>query len=125
MAERYPPELQQQAARLQQLQQQLAQILTEKTVVQTELREVNRALDVLKDLPDDAIVYKSAGHLLIKISKSNAEKELNDKKELLELRLKSLEKQESIIRSQINEVQSRINEIMARSYGRRSETRAS
>ncbi|HDI02126.1 MAG TPA: prefoldin subunit beta, partial [Ignisphaera sp.] len=56
------------------------------------------------------------GHLLIKISKSDAEKELNERKELIELRLKTLEKQEGLIRQQLSELQSKINQYVASLY---------
>ncbi len=40
MAERLPPEVQQQIVKLQQLQAQLNQVVTEKNVLEQELREV-------------------------------------------------------------------------------------
>ncbi len=116
MAERLPPDVQQQLVKLQQLQAQLNQVMTEKALLQQELRDVTRALDILKDIPEDAEVYRSSGHLLIRISKSDAEKELNERKELIELRLKTLDKQESLIRQQISELQSKINQAVASLY---------
>lgn len=116
MTERLPPEVQQHVVKLQQLQSQLSQILSEKNVVEGELREINRALDILKDLEPGTPIFKSVGHLLVKVSKENVEKELNDRKEILELRLKSLEKQEQLLRNQLNEVQSKVNEYLAKLY---------
>ncbi|MEM3905235.1 MAG: prefoldin subunit beta, partial [Sulfolobales archaeon] len=43
-----------------------------------------------------------------------------DKKEILELRLKSIERQEQLLRSQLNELQSKINEYLAKIYGRQA-----
>jgi len=108
MVERVPPEVQQQIVKLQQLQAQLNQVLAEKSVLEQELREVSRALEVLKDIPEDGEVFRVAGHLLVRIKKSDAEKELNERKELIELRLKTLEKQESLLRQQISDLQSKI-----------------
>ncbi|MEM2628012.1 MAG: prefoldin subunit beta, partial [Ignisphaera sp.] len=87
MAEKIPPEVQQHAIKYQQIQTQLNQLIAEKSVLEQELREINRALEVLKNVPNDTEVYRAAGHLLIKISKEVAEKELNERKELIELRI--------------------------------------
>ncbi|MEM0044053.1 MAG: prefoldin subunit beta [Sulfolobales archaeon] len=117
MAETLPPELQQYVLKLQQLRNKLNQIIAEKSVVQAQLREAERALEVLKSVSQDAPVYKAAGHLLVKVSKEDAEKDLNDKKDLLELRLKSLEKQEASLNTEIKNLESKINEIIGRYYG--------
>ena len=116
MTERLPPEVQQYVVKLQQIQGQLSQILSEKQVVESELREVDRALGVLKNLDPQTPIFKSVGHLLIKVDKESVEKELNDKKEILELRLKSLSKQEELLRSQLNQIQGKINEYLAKLY---------
>ncbi|HID80744.1 MAG TPA: prefoldin subunit beta, partial [Ignisphaera sp.] len=43
MAEKLPPEVQQQIVKLQQLQAQLNQVVTEKALLQQELRDISRA----------------------------------------------------------------------------------
>lgn len=118
MAESLPPELQQQVIKYQQLQAQLNQVLAEKSVIEQELREINRALEILKNTPDDVDLYRSAGHLLIKVSKNDAERELSERKELLELRLKTLGRQESLIRQQLADVQSKLSQYMSSVYKR-------
>jgi len=121
LAERIPPEVQQNLVKLQQLQAQLTQIVAERNVLQSELREIEKALSILKELGEDAEVYRSAGHLLIRVKKEDAVKELEDRKEVIEIRLKSLEKQESLVRSRINEVQSQVNKYLAKVYGGRGQ----
>lgn len=116
MAERVPPEVQHYAVKYQQLQNLLAQILTEKSAVETELKEVNRVLSELEKLPDDVEIYKSVGHVLVKTNKTVVQSELNERKELLELRLRALEKQEKEARRQLEGIQAKIKEIMARTY---------
>jgi len=110
MAERVPPEIQQYLLKYQQLQAQLNQILTEKAVLQQELREIERALSVLKDVPDDAEVFRSSGHVMVKVSKNDVVRELNDRKELIDLRIKTLERQESLLRQQLAEVQGKLTQ---------------
>lgn len=116
MAEKLPPEIQQQAIRYQQIQIQLNQLIAERSVLEQELREINRALEVLKNVPTDAEVYRAAGHLLIKISKEVAEKELNERKELIELRIKTLSRQESQLRQQLSEIQNKLSQYISTTY---------
>ncbi len=116
MAEQIPPEVQQELVKLQQLQAQLSQVLTEKELLRQELRDIERTLSVLKDLPQDAELYRSTGHILVRVSKDDVEKELNERKELVELRLKTLEKQESMLRQQLSQVQSKVNQYLSKVY---------
>lgn len=116
MAEVYPPELEQYAARLQQLRARLGQVQAEKSVVQAELKEVERAMEILKSAAPDAFIFKSAGHLMVRVSKDDAEKELNDRKDILELRLKALERQEAGLSSEIKDLEAKVNEIVGRYY---------
>ena len=116
MAEVAPPELQQYVAKLQQLQARLNQVAAEKSVVEAELKEVERALNVLNNASDDANIYRLAGYLMVKVSREDAQKDLSDRKDILELRLKNLEKQESLLTSEIKDLESKINEILGRYY---------
>ncbi len=116
MTERIPPEIQQYALKAQKIQNQLAQVVTEKSTVEAELREINIVLSTLEKLSDDVELYKSIGHLLIRTRKEDVVKELNERKEILELRLKAIQKQESILRQQLSEVQRKLNELLTRSY---------
>ncbi|MEM3221961.1 MAG: prefoldin subunit beta, partial [Saccharolobus sp.] len=93
---------------------QLDRLLLEKSTIENELREINRVLDELATLNTDATIYKIVGNLLIKSDKASIEKELNDRKELLELRSRTYQKQESILRKQLEDLQAKINEILSR-----------
>ena len=62
-------------------------------------------------MSDDAEVYRSTGHLLLRTSKSDVEKELSERKEILELRMRTLEKQENVVRNQIEEVRRSIGSL--------------
>lgn len=100
-----PPSIQQQIARLQQLQQTLNMILVEKQRLEVELIEVKNAIDELQKSTDDVIVYKAVGPILVQSSKQKLLQELNEKKELTETRLRILEKQEQRTRSQLDSLQ--------------------
>jgi len=116
MTERIPPELQTQLVKLQQLQDQLNRLLTEKNVIDGELREINKILQELSQLAAGTPVYKIVGNLLVKTDKEAIQKELNDRKELLELRSKTYQKQENLLRTQLEDLQKKVNELLAKYY---------
>ncbi|ARM75918.1 prefoldin subunit beta [Acidianus manzaensis] len=116
MAEKIPPELQTQIVKLQQLQAQLDRLAYEKSVIDNELREVNKVLEELSTLSADTAIYKIVGNVLVKKDKSTIEKELNDRKEILELRSRTYQKQETLLRNQFEELQKKVNELVQRYY---------
>ena len=116
LAEKVPPELQAQVVRLQQLQNQLGNLIAEKNVVEGELREINKILESLSTLPTDSTLYKIVGNLLVKFDKATVEKELNERKEFLEIRSKAYQRQESELRKQYEAVQKKVNELVGKYY---------
>src|SRR3989304_1269243 len=95
-----PPQVQQRLLRLQQIQQTLQTVLTQKQQLELELNEVEQSLSELEKLTDAAVIYKSIGSLLVKAEKANVTTELTERKELLKTRVNVLEKQEERLRSQ-------------------------
>lgn len=122
MAEKLPPEVQAQLAKFQQLKDQLDRLLLEKSTIENELREINKVLEELSVLNADATIYKIVGNLLVKSDKTSVEKELNDRKELLELRSRTYQKQESILRKQLEDLQAKINEMLSKYYPQGGQT---
>ncbi|MCG3107785.1 Prefoldin subunit beta [Metallosphaera sp. J1] len=116
MAERIPPELQTQLLKLQQLQSQLERLTYEKSVIEGELREVNEVLKELANIPQDSPVYKIVGNLLIKQDRTNVQNELNERKELLELKSRTYQKQEGLLRKQFEDLQKKVNELIQKYY---------
>ncbi len=116
MVERLPPEVQTQLVKLQQLQSQLERLSYEKSVIDSELREINKVLEELASLPADTSVYKVVGNLLVKKDKSSVEKELNDRKEILELRSRTYQKQEDILKKQFEDLQKKVNDLLQKYY---------
>ena len=107
-----PPWLREQLSRLQQLQQNLQAILMQKQQIEVESMEIEKALEELKKLGEDEVVYKSAGPLLIKTKKDDTIRELEEKKELSNTRLLVLGKQESRVKDNLKEVENKINEMI-------------
>jgi len=60
-----------------------------------ELSETQAALNEIEDSNDE--IFKIIGQLMIKTEKSKAKKELLEKENLLNLRIKTIEKQEKIL----------------------------
>jgi len=117
-----PPWLKEQLSRLQQLQQNLQAIMMQKQQVEIEMVETDRALEELKKIGTDDLVYKSAGPLLIKSKKEDLLKELGEKKELSNTRAMVLAKQETRVKDNLKEVENKINQMIRGSQGTASTT---
>ncbi|HPD81920.1 MAG TPA: prefoldin subunit [Candidatus Pacearchaeota archaeon] len=78
---------------IQFLEQNLQNILFQKQAFQIELSESKESLNALENSSDE--VFKTIGQLMIKYEKSKIKDELLNKIKILELRIKTLEKQES------------------------------
>jgi prefoldin beta subunit len=105
---RLPPQVQQRLLRLQQLQQTLQAVLTQKQQLELELTEVEQALSELGNLTENAVIYKSIGSLLVKSKKSKVTTELNERKELFNMRISVLGKQEERLRTQVKDLQTKL-----------------
>jgi prefoldin beta subunit len=106
------PKVQNQIAMLQQIQQQMQTIGAQKTQYEMAVREAKRATEELKDVPEDAPVYLSVGTVMMQKKKEDVEKNLNEKIETLELRVKSLEKQEGLLQGKFEQLQAQIKQAL-------------
>jgi prefoldin beta subunit len=108
MAEQIPPQVQNQLVRFQELQEQLKAIIMRKQQFDLETKEVDKALTESKNLAEDAVIYKSVGVLLFRTDKAKIVAELTERKEELELRIKTIEKQEQRLKLQLEELRKTI-----------------
>jgi prefoldin beta subunit len=90
---------------LQLLQQNLQNILLQKQQLQKQLNEIDSALESLKD-SDSA--YKIVGNIMVVSKKTDLQKDLQQKKETLNLRIKNFEKQEQILKQKLEESQKNV-----------------
>jgi len=111
-AEQMPPWLQEQLMKLQQSQQNLQSIMTQKQHLQMEKAETEKALEELKKVADGDAVYKHAGTVLIKSTKQELIDELEEKQEMAKTRVTVLEKQETRVKESLKEQESKITEMM-------------
>jgi prefoldin beta subunit len=103
-----PAQLQEQLAQLQQLQQTLQVIASQRQQVEMELADTDRALEELKGIAANGTVYKSVGSILVKKDQSSVEKDLNERKELLNVRASVLGKQENKTREKLKSLQQQV-----------------
>jgi len=105
-----PPQLQEQLLRLQQLQQTLEAVVSQKQQLELERSEIDNALAELEKMADDAVIYRSIGALLVKTEKKKTVDELREKKELTETRITVLTRQQTRTEERVKELQQIIQE---------------
>jgi len=98
----------QKLARLQLLEQNLQVLSAQRQNLQAQLSEIANALEELSKTKGEA--YKIISNVMIASDKKDLEKDLNSKKELLELRIKSVERQEEKMKNDANILQSEVLE---------------
>jgi prefoldin beta subunit len=103
------PQLQNQIAQYQQLQNQLQVLGSQRVQLEAKLREIEQTLEELNKLAGDTPVYKSIGMLLVRQDDREAlKKELEEHKETLTIRVKSLQKQEKALSERYEDLASKI-----------------
>jgi len=98
-------ETEQEISELQVIEQNLQRFLSQKQQFQTQIVEVETAL---KELPESGDTYKIIGNIMVSVKKADLEEDLKSKKEIAEIRLKSLEKQEQKMREEADNLQKQI-----------------
>ncbi len=111
-APQMPPWLQEQIMKLQQSQQNLQSIMTQRQHLEMEKAETEKALEELKKITDTDSVFKQAGTVLIKSDKKILVDELEEKVELSKTRSTVLEKQEVRVKETLKEQEAKITEMM-------------
>ena len=92
---------------LQLLQQSLQNILLQKQQIQNQILEYNSALQELKTTE---AAYKIVGKIMLATSKEELTKDLNEKKEVAEVRLKNFIQQEQRLQQEVEALQKKVVE---------------
>jgi prefoldin beta subunit len=95
---------------MQILEQRLQNTILQKQAFQMESAETAAALEELEKSGDE--VFKIIGQLMLKTEKSKIKEELLNKQKIMELRIKSFEKQENILSEQLEKIQEEITNSM-------------
>ena len=88
------------------LEQNLHNLLLQKQAFQMELNETENASSEIEKTKED--VFKMISNIMIKTDKSKLKEELNRKKDLLNLRLKSIDSQENEFSKQLEDLRKEI-----------------
>jgi len=91
---------------LQIMEQNLQNIIIQKQNFQAQTSEIENALKEVKETKEK--VFKVIGTTMISVDKEKIEKELTSKKEMLDMRLKSFEKQEKQVKEKFESLQSEV-----------------
>ena len=105
-------ETQQKIQELQGMEQNLNNLVMQKQAFQMELTETENALSEISKSKDD--VFKLVGNIMIKADKKKSEDDLTKKKDLLSLRLKSIDSEE---KSLTDNAEALKKEVMAKIQG--------
>jgi prefoldin beta subunit len=113
MMDNLPPKVQNQIAQFQQLSQQIQMITTQKMQLEAQVRELDKAVQELEKAADDAVVYKSVGSLMIQAKdKAGLTNELKDQKETMDVRVKTLDRQDKHLRERHQNLQKQITQAL-------------
>lgn len=91
---------------IQIIDQNLYNLSAQKQAFQNQMIEVESAL---AEIEGSETTYKIIGNLMIKKDKDAIKKELQSKKEIIEIRIKSIEKQESQLKQRQESLQKELN----------------
>ncbi len=108
-----PPQVQNMIAQLQQTQQQLQMVITQKVQLENSLKELENAIQEVEKIDEGTPIFKTVGTILVKTSKDEVLKELKEKKETFEIRIKTLERQESKLKERLQELQKKIKSMLS------------
>jgi prefoldin beta subunit len=95
---------------MQILEQKLQNSILQKQAFQMELAETSSALREVEKSGDE--VFKIIGQLMIKTEKEKIQEELLSKQKILELRIKTFEKQENSLAGQLDRLRDEITKSM-------------
>jgi len=102
-------EIQQELLQFQQLKEQVQVLASHAGQMEIQLTEAGHALEELQSVTDDTPVYKSAAGILIRVGdRKTLIQELDEKKETMEVRLKSLKGQEEQLKNKLQKMEEEI-----------------
>jgi len=101
-----PPKIQNQLSQFEQVRQQLQLLTTQRIQVESQLRELENAIQELDKTGKNTIIYKKVGSLFVKVdNKKDLHSNLTEQKETFDVRMKTLERQEKQLKERYTELQ--------------------
>jgi prefoldin beta subunit len=103
-----PPQVQERLMKLQQAQQTLQAVMQQKQQVDMEAAEIDQTLKELEKTPDETVIYKATGSLLVKSEKAKVISDLTERKDLLATRQTVMTRQEERLKNQLKDLQTQL-----------------
>lgn len=103
-------------AQLQALEQNLQQFLNQRQAFQMQQMEIENALKEIEQTKETP--FKVVGNVMVATTKESLHEELTSKKELIEMRIKSIETQESKIKEKADTLQKSIMKELQKEEGK-------
>ncbi|MBS3149373.1 prefoldin subunit [Candidatus Woesearchaeota archaeon] len=91
---------------LHNIEENLRVILVQKQNLQIQLLEMENAISELEKTNDNA--YKIVGAIMVELPSEEIKKDLNSKKEIVEIKIKNLDKQENKLKEESNSIQKEV-----------------
>ncbi len=91
---------------MQVLEQRLNNVLLQKQSFQIEFSEIQSALREIQDSKGD--VFKVVGQMMVKTDRQKLKEELSSKEKILDLRIKSVEKQENSLMDKLESLRENV-----------------
>lgn len=98
-------ETEQKITQLQLMEQSMQNFMVQKQQFQAQLIEIESALSELNNAKD---AFKIVGNIMVSAKKEDLEKDLSSKKEMVELRIKNIEKQEKQVKDKASAMQEEV-----------------
>ncbi|EQB72365.1 MAG: prefoldin subunit beta [Thermoplasmatales archaeon A-plasma] len=103
--------IQNQLKQAQQLETQIEQVATQKYQLDLRIKEIDKTLKELQTIGAETPVYKSVGNILYRVEdKQKLVDDLSEQKELSEIRIKTLEKQQKTLEDKYKELETLIQQ---------------
>ncbi len=98
--------LQNQLKQAQQIEGQIEQLNNQKYQMDLRIKELTKTLEELEKIGDNTPIYRSVGPVLYKVEdKAKLVEELKEQKELSEIRIKTIEKQQKSLEEKYKEIE--------------------
>ena len=102
------PNIQNQITMLQQMQQQMQTFASQRGQYDLAVQEAKRALEELSDLTEERAVFITIGTVMMQKPKEYVVSQLNERVETLEIRIRSIEKQEKMVQEKFETLQAQV-----------------
>lgn len=99
-----PKQVQDEMMRFQSVGEQLQMLAQQKFTFDTSIKEKELSIKELEELPDDVVVYKQVGGILIKSVKVKVLEDLKEDKSTMEMRKKTIERNETQLKKNFDEM---------------------